>query len=90
MLFLFSHKDPTASSSSDQTTTSTPDNHGLNNIGIGVAVALGILTLIGGVIIVVAVALIVNKLRKKPPVRGENEAPLALGNWVDPQTQKGT
>ena len=96
-LFFFSHKDPfditSSRFSSDQMTTSighvtsTPDRRGLY-IGIGVGVTLGILVFGGGVIIV-AVVLIVNKLRKNPPA-GEIEAPLAMGDWVDPQTQKGT
>ena len=66
--------------------TSTPDRRRLY-IGIGVGVTSGILVFGGGVI--VAVVLIVNRLRKNPPAR-EIEAPLAMGDWVDPQTQKGT
>ena len=65
-------------------TTDTPDERGLI-IGVGVGVVLGILVLLG-VMTSVGIALIV-KCRRNPP---EIVEPLALGDWVDPQTQKGT
>ena len=66
-------------------TTATPDKRGLI-IGVGVGVVLGILVLLGGMISV-CMTLIVKYRRRTPPAIVE---PLALVDWVDPQTQKGT
>ena len=76
---IFFFKDPPVS------TMGTPDKHGLF-IGVGVGVVLGILVLLGGMTSV-GMALIVKYRRRNPQ---EIIEPLALDDWVDPQTQKGT